>query len=126
MRVSPLRRHRQRAQLDAKLANIRAGLEAAALPRGGWLKAVRESLGMSAEQLGARLGISKQNALKLERNELRKTVSLESLQRAADALDCRLVYALVPRQTLESRVDERAHALARRELARVQHSMALE
>lgn len=81
---------------------------------------------MSAEQLGKRLGISKQAVGSLERNEVRKTVSLDSLEKAARGLGCRVAYAIVPEPSLEALLDQRAQAVARRKLARVAHSMALE
>jgi hypothetical protein len=46
------------------------------------------------------------------------------LQRAADALGCDLVYALVPRQPLEQIVAGRARDVSRDQLARVDHSDA--
>jgi predicted DNA-binding mobile mystery protein A len=126
MRLSPTRLHRQRAHLDTKLDNVRPALAQLATPRGGWMRAIRESLGMSAQQLGKRLGISKQGVANLERNEVRKTLSLESLERAARALGCRVVYALVPDEPLESQLDTQAIIVARKKLQRVRHSMALE
>jgi|ERR1022692_2718879 predicted DNA-binding mobile mystery protein A len=126
MRQIPKRLHRQRAQLDARLAKLRPALGQAIIPHGGWLKAVRESLGMSAEQLGHRLGISKQTVLQQEGNEARKALTLASLDRAARALGCRVAYAIVPERSLEAAVDERARLVAERRLERVAHSMRLE
>jgi predicted DNA-binding mobile mystery protein A len=111
--------------MDEKIASLRP-LDAA-LPRGGWVKSIRESLGMSAEQLGNRLGgISKQAVLNLERNEVRRSASLLSLERAAAALGCRLVYAIVPETSLEALLDSQASLAAHRSLDRTRHSMALE
>jgi predicted DNA-binding mobile mystery protein A len=127
MRLNRNRVRRQRAHLDAKLAS--AGVDSLGRivsPRLGWLKAVRESLGMSAEQLATRLGVTKQSVLSLERNETRGTASLKSLDRAASALGCRLAYALIPDQSIEAMVDARALAVARQKLERVGHTMALE
>lgn len=126
MRQNPKRLHRQRTHLDAKLAKLRPALDQVGVPRGGWLRAVRESLGMSAEQLGRRLGISRQTVLKLEGNEVRKALTLQSLDRAARALGCRVAYAIVPERSLEEQLDERARIVARRNLERVAHSMSLE
>lgn len=81
---------------------------------------------MSAEHLSNRLGISKQALLSIEANEVRRTVSLGSLDKVAHALGCTVVYAIVPPRPLEDTVEERARAVARRRLARVGHSMALE
>lgn len=81
---------------------------------------------MTAEQLGKLMGISKQAVANLEKNEVRKAVSLHSLERAAVALGCKVSYAIVPETSLEVLVSERAKLVARRKLARVGHSMALE
>ena len=126
MRRNPKRVHRQRAQLDAKLEALRPALGHSTMPRGGWLRPIRESLGMSAEQLGERLGISKQSVRQLENNELRRTLSLGSLERVARALGCRLTYVLVPDESLEAQLDRRARLVARQKLQRVGHSMVLE
>lgn len=112
--------------MDEKLRRVRPRVADLAVPRGGWIKAVRESLGMSAEQLGARIGISKQAVLKIEANEARRSLTLSSLEQAAGALGCRLAYAIVPDEALDARLDSRASRVARRKLERARHSMALE
>ena len=62
----------------------------------------------------------------MEQGEAAGTVTLNTLRQAAEALDCQLVYALVPRSTLEDTVRQRADVLARSQLARVHHTMRLE
>src|SRR5438270_11690205 len=126
MKQSAKRLHRQRAQLDAKFGQLRRFVELAAAPRSGWVRAIRESIGMTAQQLAARLAITKQTVAELELNEREKKITLGSLEAAARALNCRLVYALVPTDSLEERVDKRARAMATRMLARVDQSMRLE
>ena len=127
MRSDPKRLHRQRSQLDAKLSGLRLLAEdARQVPRRGWLKAVRESLGMSAAQLGARLAISAPSVLKFEANEVSRALTLASLERAARAMGCQLVYALVPDEPLEIQLDKQAERAARRKLERSEHSMLLE
>lgn len=118
-------RTKARAQLDKRL-NVLANPDALARPPRGWVKAIREALGMTADQLGQRMGVSRQRALELEESEARGAVTLESLGRAAQALECRLVYALVPRIPLDELVHERATKLARQQLRMTGHSMALE
>jgi predicted DNA-binding mobile mystery protein A len=110
--------------MDAKLARLRPMVVEP--PRGGWVKAIRESLGMSAEQLGARLGIGKQGALGLEASESRRSVTLASLERAARALGGQLTYAIVPAKPLEELVDDQAARVAREQLKGVSHTMSLE
>lgn len=97
-----------------------------ATPRGGWVKAIREALGMSAAQLGERMGRSQTAISQLERSEQRKTVQLDSLERAAEALGCVVVYALVPRRSLETMINDQALKVASAHLSPVHHSMALE
>lgn len=113
-----------RRALDARLA----GVDVAAMrpPRDGWVHAIREALGMSAAELGARLGVSRQAVAGMEASERAGTVRLESLQRAAAAMDCRLVYALVPRTSLQGTVEAEAGRIVDALAASVAHTMALE
>jgi len=66
-------------------------------PQRGWIRAIRDALGVSGPQLAFRLGVSKQRISALEKAEIEGGASLNSIRQAADALDCDLVYALVPR-----------------------------
>jgi predicted DNA-binding mobile mystery protein A len=81
---------------------------------------------MSAADLAARMGVAETAVLSLERNERAGKAQLDTLRRAADALECDLVFALVPRAPLEEMVDRRARALAAEQLRQVDHSMRLE
>jgi predicted DNA-binding mobile mystery protein A len=95
-------------------------------PRGGWLRAIRAALGMSASQLAGRLGVAQQAIANFERNEAAGKITLHSLQRVAQALDCRVVYAVVPNKPLAQMRQERALALADQLVRPVAHSMKLE
>ena len=81
---------------------------------------------MTTAQLGKRLGVSQPRVVKIENAETKGSITLDSLERAANALDCRLVYALVPRKPLDELVTERAERLAKKRLKSTSHSMALE
>jgi predicted DNA-binding mobile mystery protein A len=81
---------------------------------------------MTSSQLAERLGVVQSRVPALEQAEARKTVTLASLEKAAHAMDCRLVYALVPRKPLEELVEDRARLKAKKRLASTSHSMALE
>lgn len=113
--------------LDESLESI-APLASIPRPFKGWARAVREALGMTREQLGMRAGISASTVSTLERSESRGTITLESLEKLAKAMDCRVVYAIVPREgaTFEAIVRRRAEAVARKRLQRVSHTMRLE
>jgi predicted DNA-binding mobile mystery protein A len=90
------------SQIDRKLSQLRgaADVMASSAPSEGWIKALRRSLGLTAETFGRRLKVRQQTADKLEASERRGTITLASLRRAAAALDADLVYALVPRRKL--------------------------
>lgn len=81
---------------------------------------------MSGVQLAKRLRTRPQNVEALEKSEASGTIKLNTLRRAAEVLDCRLVYALVPNSSLEGAVAERARKIAIHDLGRVAHTMALE
>ncbi len=81
---------------------------------------------MSTRQFAKRLSISQPAATELENNEASGVITLGNLERAARALDCQLVYALVPRKSLEALATERAEEVARSQLRSTAHTMSLE
>lgn len=123
--TAPDRRAARRA-LDRRFEKLRGFQAEATTPRAGWSRAIREALGMSLADLAARMDISATSVASLERGEREGRVQLDTLQRAADALGCDLVYALVPRRPLEAVVRDRAVAKATVGVGTVAHSMLLE
>lgn len=121
---TPLKRLRVR-QLEARARPIR-GLAETPPPRGGWLRAVRQTLGMSTSQVAARVGISRQAVADQERREVDGAITLAALRKAAKALDCDLYYAIVPRRPTDEILRERARRIATAQLRRIAHSMSLE
>lgn len=111
-------------QLDRALEKARGlpGLE----PHGGWIRSIREALGMPLSHLAVRLGVAPQSVAALELRERTGSVTLKALREAADALDADLVYAIIPRQSIKKMMQSRAEAVATRTVDRVSHSMALE
>lgn len=96
-------------------------------PRGGWVRAIREALGMTNVQLAKRLRIkAPQSVEDMQEYEVRGTIKVQTLRKLADALGCRLVYAIVPPKPLDEMRRDRARAVAERRLQRVAHSMKLE
>ncbi|MEM9230966.1 MAG: mobile mystery protein A [Pseudomonadota bacterium] len=114
-----------RERLDTRLATLKP-IERFQAPTKGWVRAIRDALGMSGAQLGKRLGVKAQSIADLEKSEVQGTIQLNTLRRAAEAMDCVVVYALVPRSTLAETVENRAREIARQELARISHTMDLE
>lgn len=66
------------------------------VPPEGWLATMRRALGMSAAQLARRVGFTRARVSKAEAVERAGGITLNSLQAMAAAMDCRLVYAIVP------------------------------
>ena len=109
--------------LDKHLAQIRVP----EVPSNGWIRAIRSSLGMSMEQLAARMGIAKQSVARLENNESGDSITLKSLRKAAEGLNCQLVYALVPNKDgLQGIVEKQALLKAKDIVSAVDHTMQLE
>jgi predicted DNA-binding mobile mystery protein A len=101
--------------------------DAVAVPRGGWLRALREALGMTQGQLGGRAGISRQSVQDFERAEADRRITLESLDKLARAMGCRLSYALVPENgSIDGLRERQALALADALMQPAHHSMKLE
>lgn len=98
-------------------------------PPSGWLKAIRGALGISSRQLAQIIGIDMSAVIRLEEREPKGKVTLEMLDRAAQAMDCKFVYAIIPRHdydSLEAIVDNRSEKAAKELLQKVEHSMRLE
>jgi predicted DNA-binding mobile mystery protein A len=95
-------------------------------PKSGWLRAIRQTLGMTTRQFAKLVGVSQAAVSDAERTEARGDITLATLQRYAMALECDLVYALVPRRPVKEMLEERADRIARDQVSRVRHTMALE
>jgi predicted DNA-binding mobile mystery protein A len=115
-----------RRNLDSRLELLRNSGRQLAKPPRGWIRAIRESLGMTQLQLARRLGITDVTVSEMERSEAEETIQLATLRRAANALECDLVYAFVPREPLERRVHARSRQLAEKTLRSIEQSMKLE
>jgi predicted DNA-binding mobile mystery protein A len=111
--------------LDKRFAALRPLVKSPRPPK-GWLRAVRDALGMTTAQFARRLGVSQPRIIELEQSEVSGVVTLNTLQRAAETLGCRLVYALVPEKPLEGAVRARAELIAARQSGAVEHTMRLE
>jgi predicted DNA-binding mobile mystery protein A len=114
-----------RRNLDKRLTPLRSS-DGLARPHKGWVRAIRDAIGMTAAQLAARMRVSQPRIADLEKAEVEGRLTLNSLERAAGAMGCTLVYALVPRRPLEDLVQDRARQIAAKMITRVDHTMRLE
>ncbi|MCC4293842.1 mobile mystery protein A [Brevundimonas aurantiaca] len=113
-----------RKHLDKQLSEIRLG--AFSKPPKGWLRAVRDALGLTTRQLAERMNKAQPSITALEKNEATESITLKSLREAAEALDCQLVYAIVPKDSLDATVRKQARKAAEARLRRINHTMSLE
>lgn len=114
------------AQLDETLAQYRQ-LAQVVIPKRGWVYAIREALGMSSRQLAMRVGLRASQSIEdMQDDEVSQTIKLQTLRKLAEALECELVYALVPRESLDAIRRRRARVVAGRLVKRVSHTMKLE
>lgn len=123
--MKPKHKKMARQQLDASLAPLRS-LKHIRTPPKGWIRAIRETLGMTGEQLARRLGTNRQRISRIEQDEVRGGLTLNTLERVASALDCTLVYGLVPIESLEETIQKQAKRLALKRLSRSNQMMRLE
>jgi predicted DNA-binding mobile mystery protein A len=114
-----------RLQVDESLDRWRSA-KLPKRPREGWCRTIRTALGMTARVLAERMGITENGIRKLEQAEINESITLGTLRKLAEALDCDLQYALVPRQRLSDVLLGRAREVAKREFGPVSHTMALE
>ena len=114
-----------REQLDATLRHFEP-LKSIAPPNKGWIRAIRDVIGMTGEQLANRLNTNKQRVSRIEHDEKLGKVKIETLRNVADALDCEFAYAFVPRNNLEQTVREQAEVIAEKRMARSNQMMRLE
>lgn len=114
------RKHLDRLFHEARLDGVRQR------PPKGWIRAVRDALGLTVRQLARRMGKTHSVVVRLEGSEAADTITLGSLRAAAEAMNCTLVYAIVPNRSLTETARARATAIADAHLARVHHTMRLE
>ena len=115
-------RRTARKRLDQRLV----GLDLGPRPPRGWTRAIREALGMSTGELGRRMGLTQSRVSQIERAEELGSIRLETLDRAARALNCQVRYVFVPNEPLENMVRQQARLRAEAEVDAVTHTMALE
>lgn len=116
----------QKQQLNIKMLGF-ASLKQVAIPPTGWIKAIRSALGMTLQQLGNRLNISKQGVLDIENREKEGAITIKALREVAKAMDMQLIYGFVPNDgSLDALIERRAREVAIQIVQRTAHSMQLE
>jgi predicted DNA-binding mobile mystery protein A len=113
-------------QLNEKIDQL-TGLQHVIVPPIGWIKAIRNGIGMSMEQLGKKLSITKQGVMDIEKREKEGAITIKSMQEIAKAMDMKLVYGFVPNEgDLEQMIEARAIEMAKKIVERTSNTMKLE
>ena len=116
----------QLQQLNSKMLGF-ASLKQLAMPPTGWIKAIRTAIGMSMQQLGNKLNVSKQGVMDIEKREKDGSITIKSLREIARAMDMQLVYGFVPNDgSLDALIEKRATELATQIVMRTANTMKLE
>jgi predicted DNA-binding mobile mystery protein A len=114
-------------ELERRIGPLKAARPAADMPARGWLRAVREAVGLTQAEVARRAGVRRQTYAQFETAEERGSISVASMRRAAGAMDCELVYFIVPREPVAATYVGLAqvHDPAHRHLRATEHSMSL-
>jgi len=113
-------------QIDRSIESF-GGARSVSRPQRGWLRAVREALGITIREVSRKICKTPQTVASFEKSEAADRITLQTLRRYAEALDCELVYAIVPKNgSLKQLAETRVRAKAERDVRAVEHTMALE
>jgi predicted DNA-binding mobile mystery protein A len=123
-KMSPDQTILARRSLDRRLAPLRG--EPLTVPPSGWIKAIREALGMTTRQLAARMGAARSRVTAVEKAEVTGSTTIKTLRETAEAMGCTFVYAIVPTKPLDDLLRDQAMRKADQELERLHHTMRLE
>lgn len=116
----------QLQQLNNKMLSF-VSLKQVAMPPTGWIKAIRNAIGMSMQQLGNKLKVSKQGVMDIEKREKEGSITIKSLREIARVMDMQLVYGFVPNDgSLDALIEKRATELAKQIVMRTANTMKLE
>jgi predicted DNA-binding mobile mystery protein A len=96
-------------------------------PARGWLRAIREALGVSQQKVAAAAKVKRQSLIGFEKAEAGDRITLRNLRRVADAMDCELVYAIMPKSgSIQELAEQRKRSEATKRVLSVERTMALE
>ncbi len=115
-----------RKQHARLIDRTREQIEDIDLPRKGWLQTIRKALGMSAAMLAKRAGITRAAIYQAERNEVARGISLRQLDKLAKAMGGRVVYAIIPNESVDDLIRTQATKRATEIIRRASAHMALE
>ncbi|WP_299639640.1 hypothetical protein [uncultured Ruegeria sp.] len=114
-------------QAESKINQAVQMAQAFTKPLGGWIATFQEAIGMSVPVLAERLGVSRNSVYSSIQNEQSGTISLNQLDKMAEAMGGKVIYAIIPREgPVEEIVMAQARKKAKRIIQRTRAHMALE
>jgi predicted DNA-binding mobile mystery protein A len=118
---------------DLRLKQLAATLDTftdakqTARPVRGWLRALREALGVSQQEVANAAKVKRQSIIGFEEAEASDRITLRNLRRVAEAMGCELVYAIVPKSgSIQELAERQKRSEATKRVLAVEHTMALE
>jgi len=114
-------------QARSKIGQAAQASQALVKPLGGWIATFQEAVGMSAVIVAERLGVSRNSVYGSIEDERAGSITLNRLDKVAEAMGGKLVYAIVPREEpVEEIIMAQARKKAKRIIQRTRAHMALE
>lgn len=95
-------------------------------PKNGWIQTIRQLFGISSSQLAKKMGCTRPNIAAFERREKKGTITIQTLEHIAQAMNCKFVYFFIPNKPLEQIFENQARLVAKKRLKSIGHSMELE
>ena len=95
-------------------------------PKEGWLKTIRTALWMSMDKAASRAGVNTSTWEKTEKREQKGTVTIETLQKMANAVNCDVRIVFVAHEPLNQMLKKQALTKAEKEIQRLDETMSLE
>ena len=124
--MKPEYRELRRKQLDT-LIEMFPHTDQVTRPQRGWLRAIREALGISQQEVATATQIRRESLIGFEKAEASDRITMRNLRRIADAMGCELVYAIVPKSgSIEELAEQRMRSQATKRVLSVERTMALE
>jgi len=114
----------RRRQISATLVGLRMNIPQ--MPKKGWISEVRSALMLSTKQLANRLKLTQSTISHLEAAERNGSITLSSLQKLAEAMNCEVAYVFIPIIPLDEQVDMQAEKAISKMEKELHHTMALE
>ncbi|HLB55926.1 MAG TPA: mobile mystery protein A [Coxiellaceae bacterium] len=109
-------------QLDRYCRSFNVGDNAEALPKQGWLRLIRKSLGMTIKQLAKRLRCDPSRVVKIEMSEDEGAVTLRTMRMVAEKLNCHFTYQILPKTSFEKIIKNRARDIATKIIKQTAHA----